>query len=51
LQDFIRETMRQRIFEEPFGGRYTAIASEKALAKHWLSKEEDVAWQHLQKEK
>ena len=51
LQDFIRETMRQRLFDEPFGGRYTAQASEKALAKHWLSKEEDAAWAHLQKAK
>ncbi|MDO8633828.1 MAG: AbrB/MazE/SpoVT family DNA-binding domain-containing protein [archaeon] len=26
---------------------YTALASEKALAKDWLSKEEDEAWKDL----
>ena len=52
LQDFIRETLRQKLFEdESVGGLLTAKASEKALAKNWLSKKEDQAWQHLQKEK
>lgn len=49
-QDFIRETLRERLFEhEQVSGRFTAIAAEKSLAKHWLSKEEDRAWAHLQK--
>ncbi|MBC8501481.1 MAG: hypothetical protein ISS25_04435 [Nanoarchaeota archaeon] len=52
LQDFIRETLRQRLFEdENIGGIYTSKASEKVLAKNWLSKKEDKAWQHLQKER
>ena len=52
LQDFIREILRQKIFEQPFentGGIYTYKASEKSLAKNWLAKEEDKAWEHLQK--
>jgi AbrB family looped-hinge helix DNA binding protein len=28
-------------------GMLTALASEKALAKDWLSKEEDEAWKNL----
>lgn len=28
-------------------GMETAIASEKSLAKEWLTKEEDEAWKHL----
>ncbi|MBI2446040.1 hypothetical protein HYV43_06645 [Candidatus Micrarchaeota archaeon] len=32
-------------------GFETALASEKALAKTWLSKEEDEAWAHLQEAK
>jgi hypothetical protein len=28
-------------------GILTALASEKALAKDWLSKEEDEAWKNL----
>jgi AbrB family looped-hinge helix DNA binding protein len=28
-----------------------SILSEKSLAKDWLTKEEDKAWAHLQKEK
>ncbi len=51
VQDFIREIVRERLFDgELFGGKYTAFASEKALAKNWLVKEEDKAWEHLQKE-
>lgn len=51
LQDFIREILREKLFEnEAVGGRYTALASEKALAKNWLTKEEDTAWTHLQEE-
>jgi hypothetical protein len=50
LQDFIRETVREKLFEkdEQVSGILTAIASEKALAKNWLTKEEDDAWAHLQ---
>lgn len=52
LQDLIRETLREKLFEgENMGGLYTYKASEKSLAKNWLSKKEDKAWQHLQKKK
>lgn len=51
LQDFIRETIRQKLFEnEELSGKETYLASEKSLAKNWLLKEEDEAWEHLQKE-
>jgi len=52
LQDFIRETIREKLFcqEENTGGLFTSIASEKSLAKNWQSKEEDLAWKHLEKE-
>lgn len=50
VQDFIRELLREKLFEK-VGGAYTAMASEQALAKHWLSKKEDDAWAHLQEEK
>jgi len=53
IQEFIREALREKLFEnkdEVVGGKYTAIASEKALAKNWLSQEEDKAWAHLAKE-
>ena len=52
LQDFIRELIREKLFEketEAFGGFYTYLASEDSLAKSWLSREEDEAWEHLQK--
>lgn len=52
LQDFIRETIREKLFEEEeMKGIHTYLASEAALARNWLSQEEDKAWQHLQKEK
>lgn len=52
LQDFIRETLRERLFEEEnVSGLYTYLASETSLAKNWISKEEDEAWKHLQKER
>jgi hypothetical protein len=35
---------------ENIGGLYTSKASEKSLAKRWLTKEEDKAWKHLEKE-
>ena len=51
IQDFIRETLRKRLFEDnQLDGRLTYLASENSLAKNWLSKEEDEAWAHLQKE-
>ncbi len=50
LQDFIRELIREKLFdkEELLSGHQTYFASEKALAKTWLSKQEDEAWAHLQ---
>ncbi|MDA3855658.1 MAG: ribbon-helix-helix domain-containing protein [Candidatus Woesearchaeota archaeon] len=52
IQDFIRETLREKLFEEDeLSGMETALASENSLAKNWLSKEEDEAWAHLQKVK
>jgi hypothetical protein len=53
LQEFIRELIRERLFErerEHFGGLSSYMASEESLARHWLSAEEDEAWDHLQKE-
>lgn len=52
VQDFIRETLREKLFEreDKLSGFLTVQASEKALAKHWLTKEEDDAWAYLQKE-
>ena len=53
LQDLIRELLRKKLFEEElsvYGGKFTAMASEASLARNWLSKEEDKAWKHLQKE-
>ncbi len=53
LQDFIRELIREKLFEqdnENIGGMFTYKASEKSLAKKWLSKKEDKEWQHLEKE-
>jgi len=53
LQDFIRELIREHLFEgehESYGGLSTYLASEESLARSWLSPEEDEAWTHLQKE-
>lgn len=51
LQDFIRELMREKLFEdETISGVQTYLASESSLGKQWLTKEEDEAWAHLQKE-
>lgn len=53
LQDFIREIVRERLFEresEVFGGLSTYMASEESLARNWLSPEEEDAWAHLQEE-
>ncbi len=49
-------TAREFLEEKPFerkdaSGLYTYKASESSLAKKWLKKEEDEAWQHLQREK
>jgi len=52
LQDFIREVVREKLFEEEkefISGLATSTASEKSLAKAWLSKDEEKAWKHLQK--
>jgi hypothetical protein len=52
IQDFIRETIREKLFEnETLSGKSTYLASEKSLARAWLLKEEDEAWEHLQKDK
>jgi hypothetical protein len=52
VQDFIRETLREKLFgDELMTGKMTSLASEKSLSRDWLSKEEDEAWAHLQKEK
>ena len=51
LQDFIREMLRERLFDrENISGLNTYKASEASLARNWLRKEEDEAWAHLQKE-
>ena len=53
LQDFIRELIRERLFEgetEVFGGFSSYLASEESLARNWLLPEEDEAWSHLQRE-
>jgi len=53
LQEFIRELIREKLFErrpEAIGGLSTYLASEEALARDWLTPEEDKAWEHLQKE-
>ena len=51
IQDLIRELLREKLFEceekQP-SGLATYKASESALAKRWLTKEEDDAWKHLQ---
>ncbi len=53
IQDFIRELLRERLFEqgsENTGGISTYLASQQSLSKNWLLKEEDIAWKHLEKE-
>jgi hypothetical protein len=54
IQDFIRELIREKIFDdksESINGFLTYKASEESLAKNWLLAEEDKSWEHLQKEK
>ncbi len=49
VQDFIREMLREKLFErENISGLNTYKASEASLAKNWLRKEEGKAWEHLQ---
>ncbi|NCN86425.1 hypothetical protein GW932_01205 [archaeon] len=51
IQELIKETLREKLFEkENIGGIFTYSASEKSLSKYWMTKEEDSAWNHLQKE-
>jgi len=51
IQEFIKNLLREKLFEkENVGGVFTYSASEKALSKNWLTKEEEKAWEHLQKE-
>lgn len=49
IQELATASMREKIFEEGEfeEGLLTAIASEKVLAKDWLSKDEDEAWKDL----
>ncbi|MGM5481518.1 MAG: ribbon-helix-helix domain-containing protein [Nanobdellota archaeon] len=54
LQELIREVLREKLFEDEkrtTNGSYTSLASESALAKHWLAEKEEKAWKHLQKDK
>ncbi|MDA3836996.1 MAG: hypothetical protein PF542_05210 [Nanoarchaeota archaeon] len=52
VQELIKDILREKLFEkENVGGIFTYSASEKSLSKYWLTKEEDDAWAHLQKEK
>ena len=44
LQEFIREIMREKLFEEEDLFR----ASMTSLAKDWESLEDEKAWSHLQ---
>jgi hypothetical protein len=50
VQNLIRELLREKLFDELFGDVFITMASESSLAKHWLTKEEDKAGVHLQKE-
>jgi hypothetical protein len=51
VQEFIRQILREKFFGgEGLNGIQTYLASERSLAKNWLVKEEDSAWEHLQKE-
>ena len=51
IQEFIKNLLREKLFEkENVSGIFTYCASENALSKNWLTKEEDSAWDHLQKE-
>ncbi len=48
MQNFIKENLRARLFEgETVEGFSTYLASERTLARYWLSSEGDEAWSHL----
>ena len=49
IQELATASMREKISEGRIvsEGLLTAIASEKVLAKDWLTKEEDEAWKDL----
>lgn len=52
IQELLKECLREKLFEkENVGGIFTYSASERSLAKNWLTKEEDEVWAHFQKEK
>jgi hypothetical protein len=44
------EFIKKMLIERDTSGKETSLASEKSLAKYWLTEEEDEAWEHLQKE-
>ncbi|MFT4283035.1 MAG: hypothetical protein ACMXX6_01275 [Candidatus Woesearchaeota archaeon] len=48
MQDFIRKTLFEE--KETITRLNTYLASEQSLAKNWLTKEEEKAWNYLQKE-
>ena len=52
LENFIKEVLKEKLFEkeDKLSGLNTYLASEKVLAKTWLTEEENKAWSHLQKE-
>ena len=50
--DFIQFLKRKHLCQnsldmEPINSLETVLLSESSLAKDWLTKEEDEAWQHL----
>jgi len=49
IQELAASSIREKIFakKEVNESLLTAIASEKVLAKDWLTKEEDEAWKDL----
>ena len=49
IQELATASMREKIFnrKEVSEGLLTAVASEKVLAKDWLTKEEDETWKDL----
>ena len=52
LEDLIRELLRETLLDsesDTSDGLSTYLASKRSLARHWLSPEEDKAWDHLQK--
>ena len=46
----MKHTLKKQLFEEEkLDGKLTCLASKQALAKNWLDKKEDKAWEHLEK--